>query len=146
MTIPDSLSARRAELEAELKFYGEEARDHAARSSSARLLTVMLCRAELHGITQSIEAYEAAEPIPVAAPEKRERRDLRGLVLGYINRGAGGIAPTSSDIKNELGLPQYQVADLLDRLAAQGLIVSDGAVGWLTRRWRLVHPTIAGEV
>ena len=78
MTIPTTLSARRTELEREIEAHQIEVAEHAAAVGQHQH-DIAIARAELHRITQSIEAYSAEEVAPAAELSKRERRFLQRM-------------------------------------------------------------------
>lgn len=130
MTIPDSLSARRTELERTIEAHDKEAREH-VECGKQHLSQAAIARAELHGIAQSIEAYSAAEVVPEpVAPLERTRRPLRKLVLDWIDRQEA----TSTDIiRAEFRLSPSRAAAVIGYWRDQGKITGDDT------GWRLVR-------
>lgn len=121
MTIPDTLSARKAELEREIT----------ASETEAMLFTRQADqqRAELRGIDMAIKAYEAALPDQLAdqpTPAKRERRDLRGMVLEYIEAEE---TVSSKAICGQFYLTPAYAKTILAALRAHGKITGDDT-GW----------------
>ena len=130
MPIPETLSARRAELERMIDQDEQDAMTFDLRAEEARQ-AMRITRAELSGIDRAIAAYEAAEVPQTSAPEKRERRDLRKLVLEYIERGTNDERPANThNIVSHFGLKPSQALIILSTLRDHGKITGSDSLGW----------------
>lgn len=121
MTIPESLAARKAELERDIK---ESEREATLFGKQAELQ-----RAELRGLIVAIEAYTAAEvPVIETLPTRLPRRDLRAMVLNTVRQSSSPI--DTHWLGKTLNIKPSQVVSITRILYAQGKIVGDDTAGW----------------
>lgn len=137
MPIPETLSARRAELERlilrhEANAVGYDARAVENRESAMyERHEVAILRARIEEMDATVAVFDAAGLAEQSAPEKRERRDLRKLVLEYI--GAGDAPVSRAEVQSQFQIGPYRARDILSALVAAGKITGDD------NGWRLVR-------
>lgn len=140
MTIPETLSARRAELEADIANSETEAALFRYQADQQR--------AELRGINLAIEAYAAAD-IQTAVDMltvERTRRPLRKMVLDFIERstmGSLGPIPTKS-VCEQFVLNPARAAAVIGYWCDQGKITGDNN-GWCIVRGETAALQLAAE-
>lgn len=139
MSIPTTLSARRIELEREIERHQTKAEEFNASARSETYCASLLL-ARLEELDVAIAAYDAAwlenellVVLPSAEPAKRERRDLRKLVLEFIERYSGTDPVDTAGVCGHFELSPSRATAIIGYLRTQGKITGDDT------GWRLVR-------
>lgn len=135
MTIPPTLSARRAKLEAELRKYHDKADEFEAGARSQRY-NAALIEARIEELDAANAAYDdtwlerellAWVPAEPVSPPKRERRDLRGEMSKRIE--SAPVPLSTRALCNIFGLGPARAIPVLTALRDSGKITGDDN-GW----------------